>query len=492
MKRRDVPNNRRTVKCKWVFNVKRNGVYRARLVACGYSQIAGVDFVENYAPVVNDVSYRIMLVLMLLLKLDGKVVDVETAFLHGTLEEDIYMDSPKGLGEYLEEEIGDDECVQLLKSIYGLVQAARQWWKKLTDILRKIGFTGGDVDPCLMMYNGSMGRVFIALYVDDCLCIGKENDINRIIEAIQKAGLSLKIEDNLKDYLSCSIVLSSDRKKAWLGQPSLMKNLEKRFGAMVKENQMYLTPGTPHLRITREIQQPLSKEDQKMYRSGVGMLLYLVKHSRPDLANCVRELTKNMDKASEAALKEMKRVIKYVLDTAEYGLRMYPVMDNDKWTIETYTDSDYAGDADNRISVTGYVIYLCEVPIMWKSKGQRSVALSSSEAEYVALSEAAKEIKFVAQLLMNVGINVDLPIIVRIDNVGAIFMSENVTTGGRTKHVDIRYHFVREFVYDGFIRIKFVKSEDNDADIFTKNVTGELLHKHKRKMIWTREQMSNE
>jgi hypothetical protein len=143
-----------------------------------------------------------------------------------------------------------------------------------------------------------------------------------------------------------------------------------------------------------------------------------------------------------------------------------------------YTDSEYAGDKDTRISVGGYIIFLLGVPILWKSKAQRSVTLSSAEAEFGALSEAAKDIKFVAQVLESMGIKVELPIVVRVDNVGAIFMSENVSTTSRTRHVDVRYHYVREYVEDGFVRILFVRSEDNLADEFTKNVSGALYDAH--------------
>jgi hypothetical protein len=210
------------------------------------------------------------------------------------------------------------------------------------------------------------------------------------------------------------------------------------------------------------------------------MLLYLVKHSRPDIANVVRELSKVMDGATPAALKEMKRVMKFVLDTRNLGLKIEPKAQNndDDWVMVVYTDSDYAGDKDNRISVSGFIIFLLGVPIMWRSKAQRSVSLSSAEAEFCSLSDAAKEIKFVFQILLSMGILVELPIIVRVDNVGAIFMTENVSTNSGTKHVDVRYHFVREFVEEGFVKIIFVRSEHNTSDGFTKNVTGDIYDAH--------------
>ena len=148
-----------------------------------------------------------------------------------------------------------------------------------------------------------------------------------------------------------------------------------------------------------------------------------------------------------------------------------------------FSDSDYAGDPDSRRSVSGFILYVRGVPICWRLKAQRSVTLSSSEAEWVALSEIVKEIMFVQQHLESMKIQVRLPIIVRVDNVGAIFMSKNVTTMNRTKHVDVRTKFVNEFVEDGILKIIFVKSEDNDSDIMTKNLGGDLYSKHSRKLV---------
>ena len=400
------------------------------------------------------------------------------------------MNFPDGL-QYIkghEEYLPDRNCIKLNQSLYGLVQAAREWWRKLTGILRKIGFTGGNVDPCLMFYKSKKGQVFMAIYVDDCLCVGDDDAIDEVIKKIKQEGLKLKIEANLEDYLNCQIVFSEDKRRAWLGQPDITDRIVKKFGKMVEELKEYGTPGTPNMGIIRKFEEDVAvtDEEQALYRSGVGTLLYLVKHSRPDIANVTQELSKTTDKASKAGLKELKRVLKYVIDTKEYGLKIEPKIDElTNWKMVMYTDSDYAGDKDTRISVTGYILFLCGVPIAWKSKAQKSVSLSSSEAEYVALSEAVKEIRFVYYLLTSFGINVVLPIKVRVDNIGAMFMSENVTTSNRTKHVDTRYNYVREFVEDKFIEITFVRSEDNYADIFTKNVKKEVLDNHKGVMIGT-------
>jgi transposase InsO family protein len=489
MKRRDMPSNRRCVKCKWLFKVKRNGVFRARLVACGYSQIPGVDFLENFAPVINDVTWRILLVAMLLWNLDGILIDVECAFLEGELEEEVYMDCPEGL-----ENTGKEDCLKLEKSIYGLVQSARQWWKKLVKILKEIGFKSGNADPCLLTKRDNDGLVLIALYVDDCLCIGDKKAIKKVVEELRNKNLNLKVDDDLKDYLSCEINFSNDRRSAILHQSHILKSIRKEFGKDVEKMQEYKTPGTPgHGQVRGEEGVTVSSDEQRRFRMGVGKLLYLVKHTRPDIANSVRELSKMLDCTNPSAMSEMYRVIKYVMDTENYGLKMAPKSKGNgkMFDIETFCDSDFAGDKETRISVSGFIIYLCGVAISWRSKAMRHVTLSSSEAEYVSLSEAAKEVKFIVQVIESMGIEVEKPVVIRVDNIGAIFMANNVTTSNRTKHVDVRYRYVNEFVEDGFVTIIFVRSEENDSDGFTKNLGSELYEKHSVKFIADKSDIEN-
>jgi hypothetical protein len=151
--------------------------------------------------------------------------------------------------------------------------------------------------------------------------------------------------------------------------------------------------------------------------------------------------------------------------------------------LEGISDSDYAGDKETRQSVFGYVIYFCGAPIAWKSKSAKSVTLSSTEAEYIALSEVTKEIMFVKQVLDTMGIEIGLPIYVKVDNVGAIYLSKNFSLSQRTKHIDIRTHFVRQFVEDGIIKVVFISTDDNDADIHTKNTTEETFINHSEKNL---------
>ena len=214
------------------------------------------------------------------------------------------------------------------------------------------------------------------------------------------------------------------------------------------------------------------------------MLLYLIKHSRPDLSNVVRELSKCMDKASIGTYQEMLGVVKFVLDTKTFCLKIQPKFDSKIfWNLKVFSDSDWAGDPETRISVTGFIVYLQNVPVCWRSKSQRGVTLSSSEAEYVAMSEAVKEIRFIYFILRDIGIEVELPIVVKTDNVGALFMTQNSSAGVRSRHVDTRYHFIRENVEDGIVKVEFVRSSENDSDIFTKNVSQEIYEKHARKFL---------
>lgn len=488
--------NRKAIKNKWIFEIKRSGIFRSRLVACGYSQIPGIDFTDIYSPVMCDTTMRILLIVVIVKGYVTRILDIETAFLHGILKEgeQVYMQVPAGVTHE------QDEVILLIKTIYGLVQSARAFFMLLVKVLKELGFTQSPADPCLFTRRGTNGQcVYIGIYVDDLLIVGDQDAVNKCIRDI-KTRFNVTVEESLSDYLSCEIQFNSNRTKAWIGQPHLIKRLEKHWGEEVKTLQKFKTPGTPSLGVLRpkEGDVLLGLHNQKHYRSGVGLLLYLVKHSRPDIANPVRELSKCNDKASPAAYKELLRVIKFVLDTKTLGLKIEPktgildVLDHkssksEGWVVYAYTDSDWAGDKDNRISVSGFVVFLHGVPILWKSKQQRSVASSSSEAEYYSLSEAAKEIKFIAQTLLTMGLKVTLPIIVRVDNIGAIFMAENASAMSRTKHVDLRYHFLREYVEEGFLRIIFVRTANNVSDGFTKNVTADTHINHMDHFVAKRE-----
>jgi len=168
-------------------------MFWARLVACRYSQIPGIDFTENYAPIMNDVTWHILLVAMIVWKLDTIIVDVKTAFLHGDLNKEIYMNLPDGM------EGSNDECLLLLKALYGLVQGAHQWWKRFIMILKNIKFKGGFADPCLMIKHSNDRTVFASIYIDDNFCVGNTKALKTFVEDLKKQGLTVKVSEKLTD-----------------------------------------------------------------------------------------------------------------------------------------------------------------------------------------------------------------------------------------------------------------------------------------------------
>ena len=175
-----------------------------------------------------------------------------------------------------------------------------------------------------------------------------------------------------------------------------------------------LPPGSPRF-TARRLENPedkVSSEEHETYRSGVGTLLYLTKHSRPDICNPVRELSKTIDAPAPVHLKEMYKVIRHVLSRRGHGLKFELRKDIKKWALKAQSDSDFASDKETRISVFGYIIYFCGIPIAWRSKGMKNVVLSTTEAEYMALSEVVKELKFIVQFLQTMNIEVELPITV--------------------------------------------------------------------------------
>ena len=243
------------------------------------------------------------------------------------------------------------------------------------------------------------------MYVDDMLIIGKKEQIEDFASKIQKV-FSVKIQHNLADYLGCEFHMNKERTRGWLGQPSIIKSLEQKFGERAMKERLSLTPGTPRF-TARRIENPEDKvnpQDHEIYRSGVGTLLYLMKHSRPDICTPVRELSKTMDAPAPVHLKEMYKVIRHVLSTKGYGLKFELRKDIIKWALKALSDSDFASDKETRISLYGYIIYFCGIPIAWRSKGMKSVVLSTTEADYMALSEVVKELKFIVQLLQTMNI----------------------------------------------------------------------------------------
>ena len=258
-----IPENRKLIGNKWVFKIKRDGTYRARLVALGYSQIPGIDYTENFASVSHSLA-RLMVE-----KLDSLVIHVETAFLYGDIEEESFMKSPVGMEE-IDPGSSPEDCYKLKKGICGLCQAAREFWRKFVDTIKKkhLGFTVSPADPCMLFKEYYLGICIIIMYVEDMLIIGKKEQIQEFTTIIQQE-FSVKIQDNQADYLGCEFHMNKEKTKGWLRQPSIIKSLEQKFGERAMKERLSLTPGTPIFTARRleKHEDKVNTEDHEIYRS---------------------------------------------------------------------------------------------------------------------------------------------------------------------------------------------------------------------------------
>jgi hypothetical protein len=259
-----------------------------------------------------------------------------------------------------------------------------------------------------------------------------------------------------------------------ISQGDLVDSIIDKFGITKGQH----IPAAPAL-LLKDDGQKLNDDGVQMYRSGVGKLLYLVKLSRPDLATSVRELSKFMDGATDVHFKAMHRVMEFAMSTKNHRLSIFPKF-KERHNIVGFSDSNFASDKDTRRSVTGFAVFYAGTLVSWKSKAQQCVTLSTTEAEYVAASQCANEMEFVRLVLESVHEKVNLPMKLMVDNTGAIDLMKNWSTNGRSKHIDVRFHYLRELVEQGVLQVDFVRSDDNTADIFTKNLAAELFGKHSR------------
>ena len=307
--------------------------------------------------------------------------------------------------------------------------------------------------------------------------VGDEKAVNDFKKQLAKY-FNTKEEGRMTEYVGCMVKRHDGGLD--LHQSHLIKKIERKFGEIVRNLRTYKTPGTPGQGLVRvdETEKLVNSERETEFRSEVGMLLFLTKFSRPDIANSVRELSKMNDCANEGHFKELCRVIKFVLDTRHWSLRYK--LNNDKrnmmtWDLKAYSDSDFAGDNNTRLSVCGYGIYIFNYLVSWKSRAMRTYALSSTEAEYIVVSEVLCEILFIRQVLEFMGINVKYPIIIKCDNVGAIFLANNAKVSSRSKHIHLKTHVIREYVDKNVVKVVFMRSLENNSDVLIKN-TGEAIY----------------
>jgi hypothetical protein len=457
-----LPKGRKAIGCKWVFRVKRNAdgsieKYKARLCAKGYSQVKGLDFNETFAPVAKFSSLRILLSIAAVQDLEVHHMDVKCAFLNGDLEEEIYMQQPEG---FIEE--GKESLVcKLQRSLYGLKQSPRAWNQKLDAELKELGFMRSEADHSLYIHFHEHDLVFVIVYVDDMLILS--NSIPQVQALKRNLERKFKMTDlgEATFFLGMEIKRDREHRTMQLSQRRYVNDILKRFN--MESCKPVGTPIATKTKLKRADDEETTM-DRSLYQSAVGSLMYLMVSTRPDIAYSVGAVSQFMANPMEDHYMVVKRIFRYLQGTAAVCLEL----GGEQLLVEGFSDADWAACEESRKSTTGYVFKVGVGAVSWASKRQPTVALSTTEAEYMALSAAAREAVWMQRLFMELRFDAADSITINVDNQSCISLAKNPSFHARTKHIDIRHHFVREKVESGVVDLVFCPTKEMVADVLTK------------------------
>lgn len=453
----DLPEGRKTIGSKWVFKIKTNEFglparYKARLVAQGFSQKYGVDYDEVFAPVVRSTTFRALMSVAGSRNYIVKHYDVKNAFLNSDLDEEIYLKPPPGFE-------GNDKVCKLRKSLYGLKQAARVWNQAIHGTLIECGCVQSQTDKCLYSIHKNKVNTYIIIHVDDILIAGNDlNLMNEIMDCVQRK-FEIKDLGEVRNYLGNKVERSSDGSFSISQEKYIDEIVKAAHLTDAKESSCPIDIGYYKI----EDSEPL--EDNVDYQKMIGMLLYLTTNSRPDISAAVSILSQQISHPTRSDWNELKRVVRYIKGTRNLKLNLNSTAEN---KLYAYSDANWAEDRVDRKSNTGYIVYANGGVLSWCCRKQNIVTLSSCEAEYVALCETAKEIVWIKNLMKDFGQEMDDPIVIYTDSQSAMSMIEREKFSNRTKHVDIKYHYVKDLVQQGLIKLKYCSTEVNVADMLTK------------------------
>ena len=464
------PTNVNIVGSRWTFRVKRDNLsrvdkFKARLVAQGFSQIAGLDFNETYSPTIRFTSIRLILALACRHNLFLRHIDIKGAYLNGKLEEDVYMRQPEG---FIAEGTENLVC-KLRKSIYGLKQSGRVWHNTLKQELLKQGFVPGDADPTIFYRFEDSGSFAIAgWYVDDgLLASNSKASMERMIADI---GGSFDIQDlgNPDRLLGIRIVRNERIGTLHISQPSFIETIARRFNISLMQPISSPMSTAVMLSPCSETENPIDVP----YASLIGSINYCATATRPDIAYATNKCARFTAKPLKAHWEAAKRIVRYLLHTKGHGItyrREGGNLEGFTHDLSGYTDSDFAGDSNDRKSTSGWVYTFNGSPISWASKKQGLVTRSSMEAELVAGSVASAEGIWLIRLGKDFGQNFK-PIPLHTDNQSFIAFANNDSSNKRTKHIDTHYHYTRDQITAGTIRLLYIPTLRNPADILTKSL----------------------
>lgn len=479
-----VPPDRRQnlVGCKWVFRTKRKSDgsidrYKARLVAKGFHQRPGIDYQDTFSPVVKPTTVRIVLSIAVSRGWSLRQLDVNNAFLQGHLSENVYMSQPPG---FVDKDNPSYVC-KLTKAIYGLKQAPRAWYNELRTFLLQFGFQNSYADTSLFVFHAEGYTMYLLVYVDDLILTGDNaTKVNHFINTLAQR-FSIKDLGFLTYFLGVEVV--PNKQGLLLSQRRYIMDLLTQ--TKMKDAKTVLTPipTSPPLMLNSGS----SLSDPTEYRHVVGSLQYLL-ITRPDIAFAVNKLSQYMHSPTTEHWSFVKRLLRYLVGTIDDGLQLYQdsnlslhAFSDSTLSLQAFSDADWAGDKDTFCSTSAYVVYLGKNPISWSSKKQRTVARSSTEAEYRSVANTAAELNFICYLLTDLGISLPYCPVIYCDNIGATQLCSNPIFHSRMKHVAIDFHFIRDQVQNGALRVAHVSSEDQLADALTKPLPRQrfLQLKHK-------------
>ncbi|SGZ12064.1 BQ5605_C028g10475 [Microbotryum silenes-dioicae] len=448
MKRDKLPAGAKVLGSKFIFRTKRDKdgwptSYKARLVARGFTKRPGIDFKEMFAPTAKFVSIRTLIALAAARGYHIIQADIDKAYLHGELEEELYMRVPEGI------RLPDNVCLKLHRSIYGLKQAGRVWNETIHKTLVKLGYNCLRSEECV--YRRTLGKddYYIAVYVDDLLFVGPDlSEIDRVLDKLDRL-YGVKRLGNAEYILSVQLIRQAGG--IALSQRQYLLDVLARFG-MADANKSVL-PMQPGLQL-----KPCDTPDpslQTQYRSAIGSLMYTVVATQPDLAYPVSYLARFTNKAGSDHSAAVLKILRYIKGTLELGI-VYKAKRDSLVGYVGYSNSDWGSCINTSRSTMGHVFKLADGPISWSSRIQSRVATSSTEAEYIGLTHASRECQFLQNLLTELGITICGPIELKGDKKGVIALTKNPVYHDRTKHLRLTEHFFQERVREGDIVVNLL------------------------------------
>jgi len=444
----------------WSFRVKFDGTFKARICFPGHRQQYGVDFFDTESPVAKFSTFRIFTVTVT--TMDEKIYhfDIPNAFLNGDIHETVYMKQPPGF----EDEAFPNHVCLLKKALYGLRQASLAWYIKLDDVLTSVGLKKHTADPCLYYLFKSNEWVMVLVYVDDNAIAGTKFLRDLVIESLQR---EFKAKDLgvASHYIGVSIEYSEN---------GLLLHQKKDIEEMLRKFKFWnVTPlKTPFNDYSFKEIADSDAFDETTFRSAIGSLMWYALSTRPDILFAVTSLAQFQAKPTKLAWECVHRIFRYLRGTLDFGIFIpFPTKNKPAhFILKPYSDASHAIPILDHRSASGIIFLLNDTPVHWISRKQHLISTSSTESEIIAASLCAQELLWIMQVLQPIA-PFKCPVHLHIDNLSMKYITESVLMSHRTKHLELRYLFIKQLIQDHPVVLKWIPSEANIADIFTKYVT---------------------